>query len=31
MRVYGELNRVLADDAVIIGDGGDFVSFRGAR
>jgi acetolactate synthase-1/2/3 large subunit len=29
MRVYGELNRVLADDAVIIGDGGDFVSFAG--
>ncbi|HEY2241125.1 MAG TPA: thiamine pyrophosphate-binding protein, partial [Streptosporangiaceae bacterium] len=26
MRIYGELNRVLADDAVIIGDGGDFVS-----
>ena len=29
MRVYGEMNRVLADDAVIIGDGGDFVSFAG--
>ncbi|HXP57525.1 MAG TPA: acetolactate synthase, partial [Streptosporangiaceae bacterium] len=29
MRVYGELNQVLADDAVIIGDGGDFVSFAG--
>jgi acetolactate synthase-1/2/3 large subunit len=29
MRVYGELNRVMADDAVIIGDGGDFVSFAG--
>jgi acetolactate synthase-1/2/3 large subunit len=29
MRVYGELSRVLADDAVIIGDGGDFVSFAG--
>jgi acetolactate synthase I/II/III large subunit len=29
MRIYGELNRVLADDAVIIGDGGDFVSFAG--
>jgi acetolactate synthase-1/2/3 large subunit len=29
MRVYGALNRVLADDAVIIGDGGDFVSFAG--
>ncbi|HEY0717170.1 MAG TPA: acetolactate synthase [Streptosporangiaceae bacterium] len=29
MRVYGELNQVMADDAVIIGDGGDFVSFAG--
>ncbi|MFC4061417.1 acetolactate synthase [Planomonospora corallina] len=29
MRVYGELNRLLADDAVVIGDGGDFVSFAG--
>jgi acetolactate synthase I/II/III large subunit len=29
MRVYGELLRVLADDAVVIGDGGDFVSFAG--
>ncbi|HEY2521152.1 MAG TPA: acetolactate synthase [Streptosporangiaceae bacterium] len=29
MRIYAELNRVLADDAVIIGDGGDFVSFAG--
>jgi acetolactate synthase-1/2/3 large subunit len=29
MRVYRELNRLLADDAVIIGDGGDFVSFAG--
>jgi acetolactate synthase-1/2/3 large subunit len=28
-RVYGELLRVLADDAVVIGDGGDFVSFAG--
>ena len=28
-RVYGELNRRLADDAVVIGDGGDFVSFAG--
>jgi thiamine pyrophosphate-dependent acetolactate synthase large subunit-like protein len=28
-RVYGELTRVLADDAVVIGDGGDFVSFAG--
>lgn len=29
MRIYGELNKVLADDAVVIGDGGDFVSFAG--
>jgi acetolactate synthase I/II/III large subunit len=29
MRVYGELRRVLADDAVVIGDGGDFVSYAG--
>ena len=29
MRVYGELARVLDDDAVVIGDGGDFVSFAG--
>jgi acetolactate synthase-1/2/3 large subunit len=29
MRVYGELNRLLADDAVVIGDGGDFVSYAG--
>jgi acetolactate synthase I/II/III large subunit len=28
-RVYGELLKVLDDDAVIIGDGGDFVSFAG--
>jgi acetolactate synthase-1/2/3 large subunit len=28
-RVYGELSRVLDDDAVVIGDGGDFVSFAG--
>lgn len=28
-RVYGELNRVLDDDAVLIGDGGDFVSWAG--
>jgi acetolactate synthase I/II/III large subunit len=28
-RVYGELLRVLDDDAVVIGDGGDFVSFAG--
>ena len=28
-RVYGELRRLLAADAVVIGDGGDFVSFAG--
>ena len=28
-RIYGELLKVLADDAVVIGDGGDFVSFAG--
>jgi acetolactate synthase-1/2/3 large subunit len=28
-RVYGELRRLLDDDAVVIGDGGDFVSFAG--
>ncbi len=28
-RVYGELLTVLDDDAVVIGDGGDFVSFAG--
>jgi acetolactate synthase I/II/III large subunit len=28
-RVYGELLSVLDDDAVVIGDGGDFVSFAG--
>jgi len=28
-RVYGELLPLLADDAVVIGDGGDFVSFAG--
>jgi acetolactate synthase I/II/III large subunit len=28
-RVYGELLPMLADDAVVIGDGGDFVSFAG--
>jgi thiamine pyrophosphate-dependent acetolactate synthase large subunit-like protein len=28
-RVYGELRRVLDDDAVVVGDGGDFVSFAG--
>ncbi len=29
MRVYGELGPLLADDAVVIGDGGDFVSYAG--
>jgi thiamine pyrophosphate-dependent acetolactate synthase large subunit-like protein len=29
VRIYGELNRQLADDAVVIGDGGDFVSYAG--
>jgi len=29
MRVYGELARVLDDDAVVVGDGGDFVSYAG--
>ena len=29
MRIYGELLRLLDDDAVVIGDGGDFVSFAG--
>jgi acetolactate synthase-1/2/3 large subunit len=29
MRVYGELNRLLEDDAIVIGDGGDFVSYAG--
>ena len=28
-RVYGELRARLAEDAVVIGDGGDFVSFAG--
>jgi len=28
-RIYGELNRRLEPDAVVIGDGGDFVSFAG--
>ena len=28
-RIYGELLPRLADDAVVIGDGGDFVSFAG--
>ncbi|MPZ69055.1 MAG: acetolactate synthase [Actinobacteria bacterium] len=29
MRVYGELAQVLKRDAVVIGDGGDFVSYAG--
>jgi acetolactate synthase-1/2/3 large subunit len=29
LRVYGELAKVLDDDAVVIGDGGDFVSYAG--
>jgi len=29
MRIYGELAPLLADDAVVIGDGGDFVSYAG--
>jgi acetolactate synthase-1/2/3 large subunit len=29
LRIYGELASLLADDAVIIGDGGDFVSYAG--
>ncbi|RBQ15390.1 acetolactate synthase [Spongiactinospora rosea] len=29
VRIYGELARLLADDAVVIGDGGDFVSYAG--
>jgi acetolactate synthase-1/2/3 large subunit len=29
MRVYGELAQTLDDDAVVIGDGGDFVSYAG--
>lgn len=28
-RIYGELNRQLSDDTVVIGDGGDFVSYAG--
>jgi acetolactate synthase-1/2/3 large subunit len=28
-RIYGELRKVLAPDAVTIGDGGDFVSYAG--
>jgi acetolactate synthase I/II/III large subunit len=29
MRLYGELSRLLDDDAIVIGDGGDFVSYAG--
>ena len=29
MRIYGELARLLDEDAVVIGDGGDFVSYAG--
>ncbi len=29
MRIYGELSRMLERDAIVIGDGGDFVSFAG--
>jgi acetolactate synthase-1/2/3 large subunit len=29
MRVYAELARLLGEDAVVIGDGGDFVSYAG--
>jgi acetolactate synthase I/II/III large subunit len=29
MRVYGELSKVLERNAIVIGDGGDFVSFAG--
>jgi acetolactate synthase-1/2/3 large subunit len=29
MRVYGELRQVLERDAIVIGDGGDFVSYAG--
>jgi acetolactate synthase-1/2/3 large subunit len=29
MRVYGELARVMDRDAIVIGDGGDFVSYAG--
>ncbi|MHB1873839.1 MAG: acetolactate synthase [Streptosporangiaceae bacterium] len=29
MRIYSELTRVLGPDAVVIGDGGDFVSYAG--
>ena len=29
MRIYGELNQVLDRNAIVIGDGGDFVSYAG--
>jgi thiamine pyrophosphate-dependent acetolactate synthase large subunit-like protein len=29
LRIYGELARILDEDAVVIGDGGDFVSYAG--
>ena len=29
LRIYGELARLLDDDAIVIGDGGDFVSYAG--
>ena len=29
MRIYGELAKILDRDAVIVGDGGDFVSYAG--
>jgi acetolactate synthase-1/2/3 large subunit len=29
MRVYGELNALLDRDAIVVGDGGDFVSYAG--
>ena len=29
MRVYGELGEVLDRDAIVVGDGGDFVSYAG--
>ncbi len=31
MRVYGELAQVLDRDAIVVGDGGDFVSYAGPR
>ena len=29
MRIYGELDQILERDAIVIGDGGDFVSYAG--